>query len=80
MSGMTAKQIFVEKCGSCHTLKAAGTSGTLGPDLDEIEAPKQNILGALGAGGMGSGRMPKDLVTGRDAERVAQYVYANAGK
>jgi mono/diheme cytochrome c family protein len=29
------QEIFVEKCGSCHTMKAAGTSGTIGPDLDE---------------------------------------------
>ena len=29
-------QLFTERCGSCHTLAAAGTSGTQGPDLDEI--------------------------------------------
>ena len=29
------KQLFVQKCGSCHTLAAAGTQGTIGPNLDD---------------------------------------------
>lgn len=28
-------QLFTERCGSCHALAAAGTSGTQGPDLDD---------------------------------------------
>jgi mono/diheme cytochrome c family protein len=28
------KQLFVERCGSCHVLADAGTAGTIGPDLD----------------------------------------------
>jgi cbb3-type cytochrome c oxidase subunit III len=28
------KAVFTEKCGGCHTLAAAGTSGTVGPSLD----------------------------------------------
>ena len=28
------KQLFVERCGACHTLARAGTRGTVGPDLD----------------------------------------------
>jgi len=30
----TGKQLFTEKCGSCHTMKDAGTQGVVGPDLD----------------------------------------------
>jgi uncharacterized cupredoxin-like copper-binding protein len=29
------KEQFVEKCGSCHVLARAGTTGTTGPNLDE---------------------------------------------
>jgi mono/diheme cytochrome c family protein len=29
------KQLFVQKCGSCHTLADAGTLGKIGPDLDD---------------------------------------------
>ncbi len=28
------KALFTDNCGSCHTLSAAGTSGTVGPNLD----------------------------------------------
>src|SRR5689334_14539693 len=29
------KQAFVQDCGTCHTLRRAGTKGTVGPNLDE---------------------------------------------
>jgi mono/diheme cytochrome c family protein len=29
------KELFVQKCGSCHTLAGAGTQGKIGPNLDE---------------------------------------------
>ena len=32
------KQLFQEKCGSCHTLADAGTVGTIGPNLDDAFA------------------------------------------
>jgi len=32
---VAGKQAFVDKCGSCHTLGRAGTTGVSGPNLDE---------------------------------------------
>jgi len=32
---VAGKQAFVAKCGSCHVLKRAGTTGVTGPNLDE---------------------------------------------
>ncbi len=32
------KTLFVEKCAGCHTLAGAGTSGTIGPNLDDAFA------------------------------------------
>src|SRR5690349_14881631 len=32
---VNGKQQFVAKCGSCHTLARAGTTGVTGPNLDE---------------------------------------------
>jgi plastocyanin len=29
------KQLFVQKCGACHVLARAGTTGVVGPNLDE---------------------------------------------
>jgi mono/diheme cytochrome c family protein len=31
---VNGKQLFVQRCGSCHTLSRAGTKGTTGPNLD----------------------------------------------
>ncbi len=32
---VAGKQLFAEKCGSCHVLNRAGTKGLAGPNLDE---------------------------------------------
>jgi uncharacterized cupredoxin-like copper-binding protein len=32
---VAGKTAFVERCGSCHVLERAGTTGVTGPDLDE---------------------------------------------
>src|SRR5207302_2377466 len=32
------KQLFTAKCGGCHTLADAGTTGTIGPNLDDAFA------------------------------------------
>ena len=34
----SGKDLFTQSCGSCHTLSAAGTSGTIGPNLDNAFA------------------------------------------
>jgi cytochrome c oxidase subunit 2 len=37
--GQAGKAVFTANgCGSCHTLKAAGTTATVGPDLDKLPA------------------------------------------
>ena len=70
------KPIFVEKCGSCHTLAAAGTKGEVGPSLDEIMPDQQRVLDQIKSGG---GAMPPGLVTGTKAKQVAAYVSSAAG-
>ena len=82
------KKLFLDKCGGCHALADAGTHGTSGPDLDDAFGPsrkqgfkdetiqqvvKQQIDLAVPP-------MPQDLVTGSDADAVAAYVAAVAGK
>ncbi|HEY5332861.1 MAG TPA: cytochrome c, partial [Solirubrobacterales bacterium] len=37
------KTVFTTNCGSCHTLKEAGTSGEIGPDLDELEPSQATV-------------------------------------
>ena len=70
------KQLFTDKCGSCHALEAAGTGGTFGPNLDELMPDKTTVLRQIENGG---GGMPAKLYEGEDAETVAAYVADNAG-
>jgi mono/diheme cytochrome c family protein len=71
------REVFVANCGSCHTLDAAGTTGQIGPNLGDIPLSEDEVLTAIEIGGRGSGNMPKNLVTGKDAEDVAAFVAAS---
>jgi mono/diheme cytochrome c family protein len=81
------RDLFVQNCGACHTLDAAGTVGNVGPNLDDIAVNEADVLHAIETGGgrhakgQGtgpSGNMPQNLVTGKDAQDVAAFVGANA--
>lgn len=87
---VNGKQLFVERCGACHTLSRAGTRGTVGPDLDAAFAQSlQDGLGRSTIRGVvneqilypsRSSQMPAKLVTGQDAVDVAAYVGVSAAK
>jgi mono/diheme cytochrome c family protein len=68
------RTLFVETCGACHTLDAAGTQGAIGPNLDELQADRERVLRAIERGGTGSGSMPAGLYEGKDAQDVAEFV------
>jgi hypothetical protein len=74
------KQLFQQNCGTCHTLADAGTNGKVGPVLDQVKPNKALVLSAIKNGGLGSGTMPANIVTGKDAQTVATYVSTVAGK
>jgi cytochrome c6 len=48
------KQVFVAFCGKCHTMAAAGSSGTLGPNLDQDRVNFAEVVSAIeeGVGGI----------------------------
>jgi mono/diheme cytochrome c family protein len=71
------KQLFQAKCGGCHTLKDAGTNGTVGPNLDQLKPDAARVEHQILNGGPG---MPPKLYTGNDAKIVAAYVSGVAGK
>jgi mono/diheme cytochrome c family protein len=71
------RQVFIETCGSCHTLDAAGTTGQIGPDLGDIPLDGADVRQAIEIGGQGSGNMPRNLVSGKDAADVAAFVAAS---
>ena len=71
------KKAFAGTCGSCHTLKAAGTSGATGPNLDELKPDLERVKTAIAEG---PSIMPADLYKGADADAIATFVSQNAGK
>lgn len=81
------KTQFQAKCGGCHTLADAGTSGTIGPNLDDayvgsrIEGLEQSSFEALVRQQIDESDppMPRGLVSGDDARDVAAYVASVAG-
>jgi mono/diheme cytochrome c family protein len=88
------RALYIEKCGTCHALAQAGTTATVGPNLDTAFAEAR-------ANGFDSGSfdgivkaqienprpstkdprvsMPAGLVEGQDAKDVAAYVASVAG-
>lgn len=74
--GDTGRELFAARCGGCHTLKSAGTSGQIGPSFDELKVTKPIVLAAIKAG---PGPMPSDLITGADAEKVATFLQSASG-
>jgi mono/diheme cytochrome c family protein len=88
------RMLFRQNCGTCHTLAQAGTSGTIGPNLDDAFAAAraageggETIEGVVKAQienprprtGDPAVSMPADIVTGEDLDDVIAYVGHWAG-
>ena len=88
------KELFVAKCGSCHTLADAGTKGQIGPNLDYaflqsrrdglgestiMQVVRGQIAYPVTETSTGAPGMPKDIVKGQAAVDISTYVAAVAG-
>jgi cbb3-type cytochrome c oxidase subunit III len=88
------KELFKQGCGSCHTLADAGTTGTIGPNLDYaflqsrkdglgedtiLQVVRGQMAYAVTTPSTGAPGMPRDIFTGQDADDVATYVASVAG-
>jgi mono/diheme cytochrome c family protein len=90
------QSLFQTNCGNCHTLYAAGTDGNFAPDLDELLSPSgppedeaaikgvdERVLNAIEHGvdsTTTAGRMPPGILSGEQAEEVAEFVATTAGE
>ena len=57
------KVIFMKKCSSCHTLRAAGTTGRVGPNLDKLKPSYARVIAQVTSGGTGIQSSPKAKLT-----------------
>jgi mono/diheme cytochrome c family protein len=74
------RDVFAQRCATCHTLRAANAVGKVGPNLDQLRPPKALVLNAIQQGrARGQGQMPAGLVDGQDAQDVATFVGNVAG-
>jgi mono/diheme cytochrome c family protein len=67
------KVVFTTNCGSCHTLSDAGTSGTVGPNLDDAQPDAARVVDRVTNG---KGLMPPfaGSLTEQQIADVAAYV------
>jgi mono/diheme cytochrome c family protein len=78
--GTNGKQIFqTAGCANCHTLKDAGSTGTVGPNLDQAKPPKSLVVDRVTNG---KSVMPsfKGTLSPQQIQAVADYVSSVAGK
>ena len=83
-------RLFDENCAGCHSLDVAGAYGSAtdvgsrerrdGPNFNERSESVEDVLHAIRTGGFSSGPMPQNIVTGEDAQKVAEFVAEYAGR
>jgi cytochrome c6 len=73
------KTVFVEKCGGCHRLKAAGTKGIVGGSLDGLRLKKAFVEQRVRFGG---GGMPgfDDTLSHDDIAAVVAFTLKAGGR
>lgn len=75
---VAGKQVFISQCATCHTLADAGTTGTIGPNLDDSQPSVELVLDRVTNG---QGAMPSfaDTLSEQQIADVAAYVSQSAG-
>jgi mono/diheme cytochrome c family protein len=82
-------KLFVEHCSGCHSLDIVGARGSAqqinnrerinGPNFNVRVEQVSQVLYAIRNGGFSGAVMPQNIVVGRDAQAVAQFLAAYGG-
>ena len=67
------------QCGVCHTLQAAGSSGDIGPNLDQLKPSIGRIIYVV-TNGIGVMQAWEGILTYEEIEAVAYYVFNSTNK
>ena len=85
-------KLFVERCSGCHSMGIVGSEGGAlkvkdrervdGPNFNVRKEDRDSVLYAIRNGGFSGAIMPQDIVVGKEAEQVADFLakYAGYGK
>ena len=75
------KEIFLggSGCGGCHTLADAGTTGAVGPNLDETQ-PSYDLVVDRVTNGLGGMPAFSGSLSEEDIQDVAAYITSVAGQ
>ena len=83
-------QLFAQRCQGCHTLDVAGTQGgatkvrdrerTDGPNFNVRKEQVDQVLYAIRNGGFSGAIMPENIVVGKQALEVAQFLAKYSGR
>jgi len=72
------REVFVARCGSCHTLSDAGTTGTIGPELDGRALSVDRVEDQVRNGGGAMPAFEGDL-SEEEIQDVSTYVSEASG-
>ena len=73
------EQVFATAgCGGCHTLAAAGTNGSVGPNLDDASPSYDKVVERV-TNGQGAMLSFKDDLSAQEINDVAAFVSSSAG-
>ena len=67
------------QCGVCHALQTAGSTGTIGPNLDQLKPQMLQIIAAV-TNGIGVMQAWENILTYEEIEAVAYYVFSSTNK
>jgi mono/diheme cytochrome c family protein len=85
-------QLFNQRCSGCHSIDAANAYGskpqgqiqggerTNGPNFNVRHVKKDDVLFAIRNGGFSGAIMPANVVVGRNAELVAEFLDRYSGR
>jgi mono/diheme cytochrome c family protein len=82
--------LFSEHCSGCHSLDTVGAEGssisaedkehTDGPNFNDRREDRNSVLYAIRNGGFSGAIMPENILTGQEAEDVADFLSKYAGR
>lgn len=82
-------ELFSQRCSGCHTLDTVGAEGGAsnirdtervdGPNFNVRKETDENVLYAIRNGGYSGAIMPENIVVGKEADDVAEFLAKYSG-